>query len=304
MTEVCEKAQPELQEVTIQSLLSTGAHYGHTTTSWCPKMAPYLYGTKSVNKRSRGTKNVYIFNLDLTLRLWRRARKAIVDNAAAGGSILFVGTKPQSREIIRREALRSGSPFVDYKWVGGLLTNEKTVRQSINKMTEIENLLAAHKDTESNIRLTKKEALLMQRDLDKLDKKFGGIRGKSAPTMMFVIDTARNHIAIEEAQALDIPIVAITDSNSDPDNIDYIIPANDDATGALNLLISNVADAVLEGKGLATDASMLEERAMLEEYDFSEGVRGAILDPPGGSDPQISKTPADKEEIEVIYKPS
>jgi small subunit ribosomal protein S2 len=241
--------QKPVEEITIQSLLSSGAHYGHVTEAWSPKMAPYLCGSKSVvdtKRRDNNKKDIYIFDLELTLKLWRRARKVIVENARKGGTILFIGVKPQCKEIIKREADRSGSFYVCNKWVGGLLTNFQTLNASVKRIELLEKQLT---NKELSTHYTKKELLLKQRELDTLLKKFGGVRSMTQPPdMLFIVDVSKNHIAVAEATALGIPVVGITDSNADPDSITHIIPANDDAAGAINLIVSNVADAVIEGK--------------------------------------------------------
>lgn len=246
-----------LQEVTVQSLIATGAHYGHTMSTWNPKMAPYLYGTKTVPevKRDRSGKSsrtprtqkaIYIFDLEKTLEMWYRARAAIVATAARGGTVLFIGTKPQCQSLVRREALRSNSPFVDQKWTGGLLTNHDILRKNIDRLNKLETFLSKLDD--KSYKFSKKERLLLQREVDQLSAKFGGVRNLvTLPDLVFIADASRNPIAIAEARRLGIPLVGITDSNMDPDLMDYPIPANDDASGALNLLISNVAEAVIEG---------------------------------------------------------
>jgi len=277
-----EVVENKSKEITLQTLLANGAHYGHSTTSWCPKMAPYLYGTKSVvnykRRYSAASKDVYIFNLDLTLRFWRKARELIVNNASTGGSMLLVGTKAQCREVVEREAERSGCFYVNHKWVGGVLTNFDTTRQSVARMDEIERLLVAADNTESKINFTKKERLVLQRELDKLNKKFGGIRNMTAlPAMVFVVDVCKNAIAVTEAKKLNIPVIGITDSNADPDKIDHIIPANDDAAGTIDLILTNVADAVLEGKAIFD-----EKKALLSKEEVPEetpGVPETIEDP-------------------------
>lgn len=286
------------KDITLQSLLSSGAHYGHATEAWCPKMAPYLYGTKSVrDKKFRNTKDVYIFNLDLTIQFWEVARKAIFKNAAAGGSLLFVGTKPQGRAIIEREALRCNSHYICHKWVGGILTNFGTLRQSVAKMDKIEQLLASNADPDSKVSLVKKEALLRQKDLNKLIHKFGGIRTmQQTPTMMFVMDIANNHTAVAEAKALHIPIVGIADSNADPESIDYIIPANDDATGALNLIISNVANAVIAGQNAYQEKLMISNQGS----DFIIQPNGEVQE--GGGVPNSTAPMSTEDGIPVTVK--
>jgi small subunit ribosomal protein S2 len=241
------KEEKRVERISVHSMLKSGAQFGHPTSDWHPKMARYLYGARN---------GVYIFNLDVTLKLWKRARQVIVDIVANGGSILMVGAKKQCKEILKEEAQKCGAFYVDHKWVAGTLTNFDTVRISVDKIDKFENLI-----NDPNIKLTKKEKLLKSKEREKLLTQFGGIKDMTKlPSALFVVDIVKHRLAIEEARNLNIPVIALVDSNVDPDCIDYIIPVNDDATGSLKLFISNVADAVTEGKVI--QESKREEKAL------------------------------------------
>jgi len=262
-----EKTEYPRQDITIQSLLACGAHYGHVVSYWCPKMAPFLYGTKSVHDARRGgsTRHIYIFNLHVTLQMWQKAQKAIIDVVSSGGTVLFVGTKDSCKDIIAEEAARCGMPYINHKWVGGTLTNFPVVKRSIRKLERLEKVLRKAADPDIDFNLTKKEMLDVQREVDKLEKKFGGIRSmKRLPNMVFCIDTKKSKLAIAEAKILRIPSVAVVDSNADPTTVDHVIPANDDATKTLRLFITNVADAALQGKAMYRES-------LIEQHKEQEG---------------------------------
>src|SRR6187549_1083553 len=222
--------------VTMRQMLEAGVHFGHQTRYWNPKMAQYIFGHRN---------KIHIINLERTLELYLSATKFVSKLAANKGTILFVGTKRQCREIIREEALRCGMPFVDHRWLGGMLSNFKTVKQSIKRLKDLE----AMKVDGTFERMSKREALSHQRELDKLEKSLGGIKDMTAlPDAVFVIDVGYHKIAVTEAKKLGIPIVAVVDTNHNPDPISYIIPGNDDSSRAIRLYARGVADAVLEGK--------------------------------------------------------
>ena len=222
--------------VTMRQMLEAGVHFGHQTRYWNPKMAQYIFGHRN---------KIHIINLERTLELYLGASKFVRQLAANKGTILFVGTKRQCREIIREEALRCGMPFVDHRWLGGMLTNFKTVKQSIKRLKDLE----AMKVDGTFERMSKREALSHQRELDKLEKSLGGIKDMTAlPDAVFVIDVGYHKIAVTEAKKLGIPIVAVVDTNHNPDPIAYVIPGNDDSSRAIRLYARGVADAVLEGK--------------------------------------------------------
>jgi small subunit ribosomal protein S2 len=224
--------------ITMREMLEAGVHFGHQTRFWNPKMAPYIYGHRN---------KIHIINLEKTQPLFQDALKFVRQLASRRGTILMIGTKRQAREVIAQEARRAGMPFVDQRWLGGMLTNFKTVKGSLKKLKDMQ----AQTEAGVEIRI-KKEALMFQRDLAKLEKDIGGIQDMSAlPDAMFVIDVGYHKIAVAEAKKLGIPIVGVVDSNHSPLGIDYVIPGNDDSSKAVALYARAVADAVLEGKANA-----------------------------------------------------
>lgn len=225
--------------ISMREMLEAGVHFGHQTRFWNPKMAPYIYGHRN---------KIHIINLEKTQPLFNDAMKFVRQLAAKRGTILMVGTKRQAREVIAQEAQRAGMPFVDQRWLGGMLTNFKTVKGSLKKLKDMQAQLESGTDTR-----TKKEQLMFQRELDKLVKDIGGIQDMNAlPDAIFVIDVGYHKIAIAEAVKLGIPVVGVVDTNHSPDGIDYVIPGNDDSAKAVALYARAVADAVLEGKANAT----------------------------------------------------
>jgi small subunit ribosomal protein S2 len=220
----------------MRQMLEAGVHFGHQTRFWNPKMAPYIFGARS---------KIHIVNLEKTLVRYNEAMAFVRKLSANKGTILFVGTKRQSREIIAEEAARAGAPFVEQRWLGGMLTNFKTIKQSIKRLKEMEVMV----EDNSLEKLGKKEALMMQRELAKLHKSIGGIKGMNTlPDALFVIDVGYHKIAISEACKLGIPVIAVVDTNHSPDEIDYVIPGNDDSSSAIRLYARGVADAILEGR--------------------------------------------------------
>jgi small subunit ribosomal protein S2 len=225
--------------VTMREMLEAGVHFGHQTRFWNPKMAPYIYGHRN---------KIHIINLEKTQPLFEEAMKFIRQLASKRGTILMIGTKRQAREVIALEAQRAGMPYVDQRWLGGMMTNFKTVKGSLKKLKEMQAQIEA--GTEPSI---KKEALMFQREIAKLEKDIGGIQNMTAlPDAMFVIDVGYHKIAVAEAVKLGIPVIGIVDSNHSPIGIDYVIPGNDDSAKAVALYARAVADAVLEGKANAT----------------------------------------------------
>lgn len=221
---------------TMRQMLEAGVHFGHQTRFWNPKMAPYIFGARS---------KIHIVNLEKTLAKYNEAMAYVRKLSANKGNILFVGTKRQAREIIAEEAVRADSPFVDQRWLGGMLTNFKTVKQSIKRLKEME----AMAEDGSLEKLGKKEALMMQRELEKLQKSIGGIKEMGGlPDALFVIDVGYHKIAITEANKLGIPVIAVVDTNHSPEGVDYVIPGNDDSSSAIRLYARGVADAILEGR--------------------------------------------------------
>ena len=225
--------------VTMRQMLEAGVHFGHQTRYWNPKMAEYIFGHRN---------KIHIVNLERTLEKYNDAMKYVRQLAARKGTILFVGTKRQASDIIAEEAQRCGMPYVDHRWLGGMLSNFKTVKQSIKRLKDLETM----KQDGTFDRMSKREALSHQRELDKLEKSLGGIKDMSAlPDAVFVIDIGYHKIAVTEAKKLGIPIVAVVDTNHNPDPIDYVIPGNDDSSRAIRLYARGVADAVLEGRNSA-----------------------------------------------------
>jgi small subunit ribosomal protein S2 len=225
--------------VTMKQLLEAGVHFGHQTRRWNPKMRPYIFGERN---------GIYIIDLQKTLEATRVAYEFVRDVVSGGGTLLFVGTKKQAQEPIAREASRVSMPFVNYRWLGGMLTNFQTIRQRILYMMELERMEGSGEMAQ----LPKKEALHLRRELEKLERNLGGIRlMEKLPDVVFVIDTRKEHIAVTEANKLGVPIVAVVDTNCDPDVIDHVIPGNDDAIRAGDLMCRIIADACEEGRLLA-----------------------------------------------------
>ena len=241
--------------VTMREMLEAGVHFGHQTRFWNPRMAPYIFGHRN---------KIHIINLEKTLEMYQEAAKFARQLAANKGSILFVGTKRQAREIVREEATRSGSPFVDYRWLGGMLTNFKTVKQSIKRLHEMEQMV----EDGTMEKLSKKESLTYSREMAKLDRSLGGIKNMNGlPDALFIIDVGFQKIAVEEANKLGIPVIGVVDTNHSPEGVDYIIPGNDDASRAVRLYARGIADAILEGRAQIVNEIVNDE---FVEVDSSE----------------------------------
>ncbi|GGX02395.1 30S ribosomal protein S2 [Pigmentiphaga litoralis] len=222
--------------VTMREMLEAGVHFGHQTRFWNPKMAPYIFGHRN---------KIHIVNLEKTLAMYNDAVKYVRQLSARRGTVLFVSTKRAAREIIAQEAQRAGMPFVDSRWLGGMLTNFKTVKTSIKRLKDME-ALQAEGATE---RMTKKEALMFEREMDKLNKSIGGIKDMNGlPDAIFIIDVGYHKITITEAKTLNIPVVAVVDTNHSPDGVAHIIPGNDDSSKAIALYARGIADAIIEGR--------------------------------------------------------
>ncbi len=222
--------------VTMRQMLEAGVHFGHQTRYWNPKMAPFIFGHRN---------KIHIINLEKTLPMYQEAIKFVRQLSANKGNVLFVGTKRQAREIVREEALRAGAPFVDHRWLGGMLTNFKTVKQSVKRLNDLATMIADG----SMDKLSKKEALNYQREFEKLERSLGGIKDMNGiPDALFVIDVGYQKNAIVEARKLGIPIIGVVDTNNSIEGIDYVIPGNDDSTRAIRLFARGVADAILEGR--------------------------------------------------------
>jgi len=225
-----------MASVSMRQMLEAGVHFGHQTRFWNPKMAPFIFGERN---------KIHIINLERTLPLYNEAATFIKGVIADGGKVLFVGTKRSARDAIQVEASRCGMPYVNQRWLGGMLTNFKTIRQSIKRLQELEEL----RDTGALDRRKKKEAQTLRREMDKLTRSLGGIKEMNAlPDALFVVDVGHEEIAVHEARKLGVPIVAVVDSNCSPDGIDYVIPGNDDAMKAIQLYAAGIAEAVLDGK--------------------------------------------------------
>jgi small subunit ribosomal protein S2 len=221
---------------TMRQMLEAGVHFGHQTRFWNPKMAPYIFGARN---------KIHIINLEKSLPMFQDALKFVRTLASNKGTILFVGTKRQAREIVMEEATRAGMPFVDARWLGGMLTNYKTVKGSLKRLKDLEQMA----EDGSLEKLSKKEALMFSRELEKLQKAMGGIKDMGGvPDAIFVIDVGFHKIAVTEAKKLGIPVIGVVDTNNSMDGVDYIIPGNDDSTRAIRLYARGVADAILEGK--------------------------------------------------------
>lgn len=241
-------------KVTMKELLETGVHFGHRSRKWNPKMDEFIFTARN---------GVHIIDLQQTLATLNEVHDKVRDTVVRGGNVLFVGTKRQAQDAIQLEAERSGSPYVNQRWLGGTLTNWKTIKQRLDTMKKLE------RDRDEGIfdLLVKKERLMKQREIDRLNQRLGGLRNmERLPSMLFVIDVLREHTAVREANVLNIPVIAMVDTNGDPDSIDYVLPANDDAIRAIRLITTAMADAVLEGRNLRKDDSAVET-------DFSSAVQ-------------------------------
>jgi len=244
---------------TMREMLEAGVHFGHQTRFWNPKMAPFIFGHRN---------KIHIINLEKTLPLFTEAMKFARQLSAKRGTILMVGTKRQAREVVSQEARRAGMPFVDQRWLGGMLTNFKTVKGSLKKLKEMQAQKEAGLDS-----MSKKEGLLFERELTKLEKDIGGIQDMNAlPDALFVIDVGYHKIAIAEAQKLGIPVIGVVDSNHSPDGIDYVIPGNDDSAKAVALYARAVADAVLEGKQNAVSETVSAAQSTDEFVEVSDAA--------------------------------
>ncbi len=248
--------------VTMKDLLECGVHFGHQTRRWNPKMKKYIFGER---------KNIYIIDLQKTLRYFRYTYNIVRDAAAEGKTVLFVGTKKQASQAIKDAAISCGMPYVNHRWLGGMMTNYQTIKQSIRKLDVIEKM---EEDGSMDL-LTKKEALMLRRKKEKLLNYLGGLRDmKKLPDMVFVIDTVKEHIAVKEANKLKMPVVAPLDTNCDPDFVDYPIPGNDDAIRSIQLFCKEMAEAINEGKELLAQDGEEEVEVSTEEKE--EVVKEAV----------------------------
>ena len=271
--------------IAMRQLLEAGVHFGHNTGRWNPKMKQYIFGARN---------GIHIIDLTHTVKMFRQAFQAVVDCTSRGDLVLFVGTKKQAQDVIAEEASRAGQLYVTQRWLGGTLTNFKTVKGSLDRLRGLEKM----EEDGTLFALTKREQIEIRRDRDKLMKSLGGIKGMSKlPGMLFVIDPHKEHIAVDEARKLEIPIVAITDTNCDPDVIDYVIPGNDDAIRAIKLFASRIADAAVIGGKLFKERAHSRgqkddnEERVIHVTSGGDGPRVEIAT--GGShfDPEASASP-------------
>jgi small subunit ribosomal protein S2 len=246
----------------MKALLESGVHFGHRTYKWHPAMKSYIFTERN---------SIHIIDLQKTVKALEQSYNLVRDTVAGGGTVLFLGTKRQAQETIQAEAIRAGMPYVTHRWLGGMLTNWRTIRQRINELERLERM----RDRGDFERVTKKEALLFSREIDRLDMLLGGIRNLTRPPeVLFVVDVRREETAIHEANLLNIPVVALVDTNCDPTNVDYVIPSNDDAIRAIKLLVGKIADAALEGRGMRKEEDIEPTRdvarAYVEEAELSD----------------------------------
>lgn len=287
----------KLSVITMKQLLEAGVHFGHQTKRWNPKMKRYIFSERN---------GIYIIDLQQTIRLIETSYEFIKDLVAKDGTVLFVGTKKQAQEAIKEEAIRCEMPYVSERWLGGLLTNFKTVSKRIDYLDALEKKL----NDESTLNLTKKELAALRNEHQKLLKNLGGLRTlKHVPDALFVVDPKKEQIAVNEAIKLDIPIVAIVDTNCDPDEVDYVIPGNDDAIRASALITRVIANAVLEGKGIAE--SLTAEKMVAAERETAEKaaeeekakLEAAAVSESAGEEVSVKKAvPAAEEPIEAAVE--
>lgn len=244
-----------MAEVSMRKMLEAGVHFGHQRRFWHPKMGPYIFGERN---------KIHIINLEKSLPLYKDALNFAGQLAAKGGKILFVGTKRSAREVVREQANRCGQPFVDHRWLGGMLTNFRTVKHSISRLKELET--QAQDGTFDKV--TKREALSLSREMEKLNRSLSGIKDMGRlPDAMFVVDVGYEHIAVAEAKKLGIPVIGVVDTNCSPREVDYVIPGNDDAIRAIELYVSGIADAVLEAKQASSQAAAAGKDDFVEVND-------------------------------------
>jgi len=260
---------------TMKQMLEAGLHFGHQTRRWNPKMKPYIFAPRN---------GIYIINLDKTIRLFRKAYDYVVGETATGGYVLFVGTKRQAQAIIKEEATRCGMYYINHRWLGGTLTNFQTIKKGVDRLKSIE---AMQQDGSIN-KFPKKEVLLMEKERVKLERNIGGIKNmRSLPSVVFVIDPNKEQIVVKEANKLNIPVVALADTNCSPDGITHIIPGNDDAIRAIKLITSAIADAILEGR------SQLQEKDAVVEEMVEQAMAENPEEVPGNL--EAEELPADED---------
>lgn len=282
-----------MTSVSMRQMLEAGVHFGHQTRFWNPKMAPFIFGERN---------KIHIINLEKTQPLYAQAAAFIKGVAAEGGKILFVGTKRSARDAVQKEATRCSMPYVNQRWLGGMLTNFKTIRQSIKRLNELDEMA----QNGSLDRRGKKEAQMLRREMDKLLRSLGGIRNMTAlPDALFVIDVGHEEIAIHEARKLGIPVVAVVDTNCSPDGIDYVIPGNDDAMRAILLYAGGVADSVLEGKASLPEVPVGEDEFVELDEEGNPKKRSAASGrrPPQAPARGARKPPPPRRKVPVTVIP-
>ena len=276
--------------VTMRQLLESGVHFGHQTKRWNPKMKKYIFGARN---------GIYIIDLQKTIKLYRTAYKAIVEMVAEGGDVLFIGTKKQAQESIKEAAEKSGMFYVNNRWLGGMMTNFDTIKKSINRLRKLE----AMKEDGTYELLPKKEVLQLEKKREKLEKNLGGVKNmKKVPACIFVIDTKREAIAVAEANKLGIPVVAVVDTNCDPDLVDYVIPGNDDAIRAIKLFCNSMAEACIEGKALREERFRAREEEEVEVV-VDDGTKMPIVERVGEESPAEEKATEEKVAEEKAAEP-
>jgi small subunit ribosomal protein S2 len=266
--------------MSMRQMLEAGVHFGHQTRFWNPKMAPFIFGERN---------RIHIINLEHSLPLYNEAAGFIRNIVADGGKVLFVGTKRSAREAIAQEAGRCGMPYVSHRWLGGMLTNFKTIRQSIRRLAEIDEMQANGLLDQRS----KREAQMVRREREKLNRSLGGIKDMDGlPDVMFVVDVGHENIAIHEAQKLGIPVVAVVDTNCSPEGISYVIPGNDDAMRAIQLYAAGIADAVIEGRSTVPEMQVGEDEFVELDEEGKPRSRTGTPKPARRSAPARKKTPA------------
>lgn len=266
--------------ISMKALLESGVHFGHRTNKWDPRMKPYIFTERN---------GIHIIDLQQTVKSLNTAYNITRDVVMNGGTVLFVGTKRQAQETVREEAIRCGMPYVTERWLGGMLTNWNTMRARIDEMERLE----AMRDSGDINRLTKKEGLLIQREITRLQTRLEGVRHmKRLPNLVFIVDVGREYAAVHECNLLNIPVLALVDTNCNPQNIDYVIPSNDDAIRAIKLLVAKVADAVLEGKAMRKE----------EDLDTEDRLTPAAVSVPAGRSSRMVDMDDDSSDEDLLGK--
>lgn len=275
--------------VTMKQMLETGVHFGHQTRRWNPKMRPYIYGARN---------GIHIIDLQQTAQLFRDAYDKMADTVAKGGKVLFIGTKRQAQEAVASEAANAGQYYVTNRWMGGTLTNFVTIQKSIDRLKKLEAMFA---DGSIN-RYQKKEILMLEREMRKLEESLGGIKNMDKlPQLAFIIDPNREEIAVKECRKLGIPIIAVTDTNCDPDNIDFIIPGNDDAIRAIKLFVTAFGEACLEGEAMMKDnKKVASAEDVIQDTSLLEAVASAKGETIGGSAPAVTEAETVTEDASLL----